>query len=293
MGKGKEMKAKHLLVMGFFGLWGLLPGVWNTFSSAQEGNPAGQHEHHAVMGESEVPADPHTQHQPMLMEGGQAELEEPHQHPDTTPPTQVRIEGPHHHHRPAILPPEEDKAYSEFNHHVAGVFVLLAGGLALLATVGGPRYAWARYGWPGLFFLLGGFIAVRHDPESWPWGPLTLWESVTDAQVLQHMLFALIALAIGVIEWLRSRGTLARPAWGWIFPSLAVSAAIMLLMHKHGEGPVAEKIYRHHVIMAVSGVVAMIAKVFDDARVFNSRTSSYVWTTLMMFVGFLLLIYTE
>lgn len=205
----------------------------------------------------------------------------------------AQVEGHHHHQRPALLPPEKDKAYSEFNHHVAGVFVLLAGGLALLATVGGARYAWARYGWPGLFLLLGLFLFVRHDPESWPWGPLTLRESVTDAQILQHILFTFIIFAIGVIEWLRSRGALAHPAWGWIFPSLAVSAAIMLLMHKHGEGPVADKIYRHHAIMAASGVVAMIAKVFDDAQLFTNRAGSYVWTMLMMFVGFMLLIYTE
>jgi putative copper resistance protein D len=199
----------------------------------------------------------------------------------------------HHHHRPAILPPEEDKAYSEWNHHVAGVFVLLAGGLALLASVGGQKYGWARYGWPGLFFMLGLFLLVRHDPESWPWGPLTFWESVTDAQVLQHMLFTLIVLGIGAIEWLRYRGVLSHPAWSWLFPSLAVSAAIMLFMHKHGEGAVADKIYRHHSIMAVSGIMAMVAKVFDESRSFNSRIPGYVWTILIMFVGFMLLIYTE
>jgi putative copper resistance protein D len=198
-----------------------------------------------------------------------------------------------HHHRPAILPPDEDKAYSEWNHHVAGVFVLFAGGLALLASVGGSKYSWGRYGWPGLFFALGLFLLVRHDPESWPWGPLTFWESVTDAQVLQHMLFTLIVLGIGAIEWLRYRGTLAHPAWSWLFPSLAVSAAIMLFLHHHGEGPVADKIYRHHSIMAVSGIIAMVAKVFEDSQSFNSRIPSYVWTVLIMFIGFMLLIYTE
>jgi hypothetical protein len=202
------------------------------------------------------------------------------------------MEG-HHHHRPAMLPPDEDKAYSEFNHHIAGVFVLFAGGMALLAAVGGSRYAWARYSWPLLFFLLGIFLMVRHDPESWPWGPLTFAESVTDAQVLQHMLFTFIVLIIGGIEWLRCRRTLTHPAWGWIFPSLAVSAAVMLFMHKHGEGLVADKIYRHHSIMAVSGIIAMIAKVFDDSQIFKSQLSNYVWTTLIMFVGFMLLIYTE
>src|SRR5713101_7258432 len=79
-----------------------------------------------------------------------------------------------HHHRPAILPPDEDRVYSELNHHIAGVFVLFVGGLALLAASDDPRRTWARYGWSGLFLLLGGFLFVRHDPESWPWGPLPL-----------------------------------------------------------------------------------------------------------------------
>src|SRR5262249_33760234 len=130
-----------------------------------------------------------------------AENEEPsaayeHQHDMANMSPEDHANG-HHHHRPSILPPDEDKAYSELNHHIAGVFVLFAGGLALLAAAGGQRFSWARYGWPGLFFLLGAFLFIRHDPESWPFGPLTFWESVTDAQVLQHMLFTLIALPIG------------------------------------------------------------------------------------------------
>jgi hypothetical protein len=287
------MRAKRIIVLGFVGLWGLLPGVWNTSGSAQEREPADPHEHHVMRGENEVPADPHRQPDPMMVEGSRADLEKYHQQAESASLIQEQMGERHHHHRPAILPPAEDKAYSEFNHRIAGVFVLLAGGLALLATVGGPRYAWARHGWPGLFFLLGIFLFIRHDPESWPWGPLTFWESVMDAQVLQHTLFTFIVFAIGVIEWLRYRGMLTHSAWGWVFPSLAVSAALMLFMHKHGEGPVAEKVYRHHTIMATSGIIAMIAKVFDDSRLFDSRTSAYIWTTFIMFVGFLLLIYTE
>ncbi len=67
----------------------------------------------------------------------------------------------------------------------------------------------------------------------------------------------------------------------------------MLFMHKHGEGATADKIYRHHSIMATSGIIAMIAKVLDDSRSSNSKISSYVWTGLITFVGFMLLIYSE
>lgn len=199
----------------------------------------------------------------------------------------------HHHHRAPILPPDEDQAYSELNHQIAGVFVFLAGGFALLAASGNPRFSWTQYSWPLFFFLMGLFLFVRHDPESWPWGPLPLLEAMRDPQVLQHSLFTVIVLAIGVVEWLRCRGTLTHPGWGLIFPILAVSAAAMLFLHKHGDGPSADKIYRHHVIMAVAGILAMVAKVLADAKLLPAKVGGYAWSALMMFIGIMLLIYTE
>jgi len=264
------MKMKRLLAIAVLAWWCLLPSPWGELCNAQESDSAEHNNHLAGMG-AVAPADT----SPQLIQVQLGQMSE------------------HHHHRPAVLPPEEDKAYSELNHHVAGVFVLLAGGLALLATIGGSRFSWTRYGWPGLFFLLGIFLFVRLDPESWPWGPLSFGESVREVQVLQHMLFICIVWSIGIIEWFRCRGTLSHPAWGWVFPALALSGAVMLFMHKHGEGPAAEKIYRHHAIMAVSGIVAMIAKVFDDSQLFNSKIGGYVWTCLIMFVGVMLLFYAE
>jgi putative copper resistance protein D len=140
---------------------------------------------------------------------------------------------------------------------------------------------------------MGLFLFIRHDPESWPWGPLPLLEAIQDPQVLQHTLFAFIVLGIGVVEWLRCRGVLTHPGWGFLFPVLAVSAAAMLFLHKHGEGPSADKIYRHHVIMAIAGIIAMVAKVLDDAKLLKTNIGRYTWSVLMMFIGFMLLIYTE
>jgi putative copper resistance protein D len=233
---------------------------------------------------AEESAVPHTHH---AQEGAPHE-----QHPAGLTVHEEHAAG-HHMHREPVLPPDEDQAFSELNHHIAGVFVFFAGGLALLAASGSRRYAWARYGWPGLFFCLGLFLFVRHDPESWPWGALPLWESMTDPQVLQHVLFTLIVLGIGTIEWLRCRGTLTHTVWGLIFPALAIAAAVMLFLHKHGSGLEAEKIYRHHSIMAFAGIAAMLAKVLDDSRLLRNRAYAYLWPGLMMFVGFMLLIYSE
>ena len=69
----------------------------------------------------------------------------------------------------------EDMAWSEFNHHWAGLFVLTMGLLALLERTGRAR--WARH-WPLLFLGLAGFLFVRDDPGAWPLGPLGFWESM-------------------------------------------------------------------------------------------------------------------
>jgi putative copper resistance protein D len=198
-----------------------------------------------------------------------------------------------HHHRPPLLSPEEDKAYSELNHHIAGVFVLLAGGLALIAQHRPTHHTWAQTSWPVVFVLLGVFLFIRHDPESWPLGPLSFQESVTDVQVLQHFIFTVIVVLMGTVEWLRTQGKVTHGLWGLLFPALAVSAALMLFAHPHGEGPTAEKIYRHHAIMAVAGIAAMIVKVLDDTQLFRSKIGGYLWCGLIMFVGVMLLLYTE
>jgi len=56
---------------------------------------------------------------------------------------------------------------------------------------------------------------------------------------------------------------------------------------------VADKIYRHHSIMASSGIVAMIAKVVDDTQLSKNRLGGYLWPGLIMFIGVMLLIYSE
>ncbi|MGE0826898.1 MAG: hypothetical protein AB7G75_03005 [Candidatus Binatia bacterium] len=198
-----------------------------------------------------------------------------------------------HPHRSPLLSPEEDRAYSELNHHIAGIFVCLVGGLALLARQRPTQFAWAQSGWPIVFILLAVFLFVRHDPESWPFGPLSLQESLTDVQVVQHFIFTSIVLSIGVVEWLRSQGKLTHPLWSLTFPALAVSAALMLFTHPHGEGPSAEKVYRHHATMAVAGIAAMIAKVLEDTQVFANKVSSYAWSGLIVFIGVMLLLYSE
>ncbi len=67
---------------------------------------------------------------------------------------------------------DADRDWSEFNHNVAGLFVLGMGILALIHATGRAR--WARH-WPLIFLGLAAVLLVRDDPGDWPLGPRGFW----------------------------------------------------------------------------------------------------------------------
>ncbi len=99
-----------------------------------------------------------------------------------------------------LLPPRnaQDIAWSEYNHHWAGILVLLVGLAALLDATG--RVPPARH-WPLLFLGLAGFILLRSDPEAWPLGEIGLAASLRDPEVVQHKLAALLVAGFALAEW--------------------------------------------------------------------------------------------
>src|SRR5580658_7362465 len=106
-----------------------------------------------------------------------------------------------------------DKRESEFNHHLAGFFVLLAGIFIFFEERLKNRWLGVRYAWPLCFLLSGVFVLIFSDTELWPFGPKNWWTGVVgNLEVLQHKTFAVILLALGVIEMRRARGVL-RAAW--------------------------------------------------------------------------------
>ena len=125
-----------------------------------------------------------------------------------------------------------DKKESEFNHHLAGFFVILAGVFILADGILTRRWCFLRLVWPSCFLLSGLFLLVFSDTELWPFGPQSWWYGLThNLEDLQHKTFALILLALGILEVLRARGIL-KSAWaGWVFPVLACCGSVMLLFH--------------------------------------------------------------
>ncbi len=91
-----------------------------------------------------------------------------------------------------------------------------------------------QFVWPFVFVAAGVFLAAWSDAEIWPRGNLS-WRFLIhhDFEARQHKIYALLLIAIGVIEYLRARGKLSRFWQISGFPLLAVLGAVLLLFHDH------------------------------------------------------------
>lgn len=187
----------------------------------------------------------------------------------------------------------EDIAWSEYNHHWAGLFVLTMGLLAVLEQSG--RVAWARH-WPLLFLGLAGFLFVRNDPGAWPLGPMGFWESMTVPSVLQHRFFVLLTVAFGLFEWMVRTGRLRAPRWALVFPSLAAVGGLFLLVHSHAlQNLRAEFLVEvTHIPLGLLGVFVGWTR-WLELRLPppENRAMGWLWTLGLTLVGALLLLYRE
>src|SRR5262249_48997810 len=130
-----------------------------------------------------------------------------------------------------------DKQESEFNHHLAGFFLVLAGLFILAQVTFLNRFSSVRYAWPACFLLSGLFLLMFSDSELWPFGPQSwIHRPSSQAEVLQHKTFAVSLLPLGIIELARLREPL-KAAWAaWAFPVFAMAGSVLLPFHSHDAG---------------------------------------------------------
>ncbi len=187
----------------------------------------------------------------------------------------------------------EEYAWSEYNHHMAGFFVLGMGVLALLERTGRAR--WARH-WPLLLLGLAAFMFVRNDPRAWPLGPASFWESMALPDVLQHRLVVLIVVSLGLFEWLVRIGTLARPGWRLVFPVLCAVGGAMLLTHSHAMFNLKSEFLAEvsHAPMGVLAVFMGWGRWLELRLPREERAvPGWIWSTAFCLIGAILLVYRE
>lgn len=194
-----------------------------------------------------------------------------------------------------------DKRESEFNHHLAGFFVVLAGIFILAEGRLSARWPGVRYAWPLCFLLAGIFVLVFSDTELWPFGPQSWAYGLSHhAEVRQHKSFAVLLLGLGVIEILRARGSL-KAAWaGWVFPVLAIAGSVILLFHEHtggmhGAGHMERmaRIQTQHLSYTTAGFGIGLTKGLSEIKTNWQGVFAKLWPSIMIILGVLLMFYVE
>jgi putative copper resistance protein D len=168
-----------------------------------------------------------------------------------------------------------DIAWSEYNHHWAGI--------------------WARH-WPLAFLGLAVFLFLRADPENWPLGPRGFWESFTVAEVLQHRLFVLLIVLFAVFEWGVATGRIASRRFGLVFPGVCAAGGALLLTHAHPLGNVKEELLAElsHIPLAICAVIAGWSRWLELRLPGDPRSIlRWVWPVCFILIGLILLNYRE
>lgn len=187
----------------------------------------------------------------------------------------------------------EDIAWSEYNHHWAGILVLSIGILALFERTG--RASWAKH-WPLLFIGLAVFLFLRSEAEGWPFGTLSFNESIRDPEFIQHKLFMVLITGFAGFEWSVRTGILTR-AWArCVFPLLSAVGGMMLLTHSHTIANVKELllIEMMHMPIAVFGIWAAWSRWLELRLVGRGRTfCGWLWPAFFCMIGLTLILYRE
>ncbi len=196
------------------------------------------------------------------------------------------------------LPPRnaDDIAWSEYNHHWAGLIVCVVGLLALLNRAG---VRWARH-WPLAFLGLAVFLFFRSDPETWPMGDIGFLESFRDVEVLQHRFFVLLILVFTWFEWRVRATNWNNRAARLVFPLLCATGGTMLLTHSHAIANVKDQLLIEltHTPLAVAGIAAgwgrwLEIRLNPRENPIAWQVAGWVWPVCILFCGVLLLLYRE
>jgi len=188
-----------------------------------------------------------------------------------------------------------EKAWSEYNHHWAGIVVLSMGLLALIAQAG--KFSWAR-NWPLAFFGLSAFLFLRSDPETWPLGPVGFWATLADPEVLLHRFFAVLVIALAVFEWRVQTGRVKSGRARLAFPVLIAISGALLLTHSHSLGNLKEEVLAElsHIPIAIFAVTAGWSRWLELRLPSENQTRTVMarlWPVCIALIGVVLLNYRE
>jgi len=195
-------------------------------------------------------------------------------------------------------------AYSEFNHALAGLGVILIGLTELRAAMGWRVLIWSQWLLPASLIGSGVFLLIWSDHEAWPIGSWTLVETLSgkDPEMLQHKIFGILALCVGVVEAFLRTEKIQHVFWRALLPGFALVGGLMLFNHMHGPHPAGQQIQVHHNVMGTLALAGGMAW-FAGEWLFIPKGSQdcsqpggilkIIWALFVIIIGVQLVLYTE
>ena len=188
--------------------------------------------------------------------------------------------------------------WSDYNHNISGIFLIVMSLLALLSYRRG--FGWARY-WPLGFVALSVFLFFRSDPEAWPLGPVGFWQSTFgDGEVLQHRIATLLAFALGALETRARAGKQASGRLQSVFPVLCAFGGVLLVTHAHSAFEIKSQylIQSTHLAMGLLAIIMATGRWLElrlarTGNAVEAKLSGLVAVCAMLMIGAILAIYRE
>ena len=141
-----------------------------------------------------------------------------------------------------------------------------------------------------------GVLAIRADPEVWPSGPVGLFESLRDSEVVQHRIFVVLIVLFALFEWRVRTGRIGSARAALVFPLLTAIGGGLLLTHSHALGNLRDQVLIEitHLPLALLGITAGWAR-WLELRLAppGNRIAGWIWPICFVGVGILLLLYRE
>ena len=177
---------------------------------------------------------------------------------------------------------------SIFDHHLAGVLLILMGIFAFLEHSSlASRHNWIKYLYPLPLLGLGLFLFFFRDPEPWfQW----LLNGEFDKTEVQHKFFETIAVLVGLIELFRRTKWLHQPAWPQVLNVLMLGGALFLLFHTGQHSAI---IHLQHRWMGIVAITLAASKILSDVGWGGRWLGRYAVPALMLIFGLQFAFYVE
>ena len=193
----------------------------------------------------------------------------------------------------------EGTDFSEFHHHVAGLFIVVFGLAELGHALRYPLPLWTRFMLPGALTAVGLLVLFGNDHGAWPIRSLDVLDTVRsqDRELIEHKLYGVLALVIAFFETLRRSGRGWQPLAAAPLVLLTLAGSLWLFAHSHSGHPALEKIQFQHSLLGIVGIGAALSKGLASwlPGVSSQVTTRWevAWAGSEILFGVLLLVYSE